>query len=394
VHEQLLAWRPTPLFRAERFEEALGLRGPRIYVKYEGANLTGSHKLNTAVAQAYYYRAAGVETLVAGTGAGQWGSAVAAACRMFGMACRVYMVRSSCRDKPYRKTIMRLLGAEVLESPTDGTGVGRAALADDPQGAGTLSIALGEALENATSSPRSRFCTGSGETYSLLHQTVIGLEALVQMRDRDDYPDAIVAGVGAGSNFGGLANPFLGETLRGGGPATRLLAVEPAACPKFTRGTYAYDHTDASRLSPLQKMYTLGHTYRPPALHAGGLRYHGSAKLLSAMYHRRLFEAAAYPQRDVFESAALFGCSEGIVPAPESAHAIHGAAMLARTLGRHSGAILVGLSGHGLYDMAAYDRYVDGAVENVSFDQAEIDEALAGLPVQPVLSGGVVDRER
>jgi len=375
-------WRPTPLRRAHEFERMLGTRC-RIYCKYEGGNLSGSHKLNTAVAQAYYYRRAGAARLTVGTGAGQWGTAVAAACAMFGLGCRVYMVRSSYLDKPYRRTIMELLGAAVVPSPSAETESGRRAAGGAAEPGGSLSIALAEAVE-AAAEPGVHFCAGSGETYSLLHQTVIGLEARAQLEDLGDPPDVLVASLGGGSNLGGLALPFLGAMLRGGRPV-RCVSVEPTACPKLTRGRYAYDFTEASGRGPLQKMYTLGHGFAPPAIHAGGLRYHGTAKLISALYHRRLIEAVAHPQRAVFETAVAFAAAEGVLPAPESAHAVHGAAVEARRAdaeGR-SCCILVGVSGHGLLDLAAYQAYRDDTMLDATASDERIAEALAGLPEQP-----------
>ncbi|MGI8666971.1 MAG: TrpB-like pyridoxal phosphate-dependent enzyme [Jatrophihabitans sp.] len=378
-------WRPTPLRRAREFERALGT-GCRIYYKFEGMNISGSHKLNTAVAQAHYYSRAGAGMLTVGTGAGQWGTAVAAACQMFGLQCRVYMVRSSYEAKPYRRTIMQALGATVIASPSDRTHSGRQALHADPATGGSLSIALAEALED-TAADR-HFCTGSGETYSLLHQTVAGLEAQEQLAELDDPPDIVVGSLGGGSNFGGLALPFIGDMQRGGRPV-RCVSVEPAACPKLSRGHYAYDYTDASGLAPLQKMYTLGHTFSPPAIHAGGLRYHATAKLISALYHEGLIEAAAYSQREVFASGLTFARTEGILPAPESAHAVHGAAVqaLAADRGGQSRSILVGVSGHGMFDLAAYQSYLDGTMTDVEVTAAEIARSLARLPSQPAPVG-------
>ncbi|MBO4204629.1 TrpB-like pyridoxal phosphate-dependent enzyme [Micromonospora echinofusca] len=384
VRERYAQWRDTPLRRATNLERALGTRS-RIYFKYEGGNLTGSHKLNTAVAQAYYYRKAGATRLAVATGAGQWGTAVAAACQMFGLECHVYMVRSSMTGKPYRRTMMELLGAQVTASPSDRTGVGRRFLAAGDHG-GTLSVALAEAVEE-TRTPGTRFCAGSGETYSLLHQTVIGLEARAQLAERDVWPDVVVAGLGAGSNFGGLAFPFLGSALRGE-RAVRCLSVEPAACPKLTRGRYAYDYTDSSERTALQKMYTLGHRFTPPAMHAGGLRYHATAKVVSALYDRGLIEAAAYQQREIFSSATLFTRCEGIVPAPESAHAVHGAVVEAARADERGepATILFALSGHGIFDMGAYRSYLDGEIADDIVPDAAIAASLAHLPTQPVSS--------
>lgn len=385
VRERYALWRPTPLRRARELEKALGT-GSRIYYKYEGGNLTGSHKLNTAVAQAYYYRAAGAKRLAVATGAGQWGTAVAAACQMFGLDCRVYMVRTSLEAKPYRRTMMELLGASVTASPSEGTEVGRRFLRAGQEG-GTLSIALAEAVADARD-PGTRFCTGSGETYSLLHQSVIGLEAQEQLASLDRQPDVVIAALGAGSNFGGIAFPFLRSRLRGG-PPVRCLSVEPAACPKLTRGRYAYDYTDSSEQTPLQKMFTLGYRFTPPAMHAGGLRYHATAKIISALYDRGLIEAAAYQQRAVFESAALFARCEGILPAPESAHAVHGAVQEAAAAGRRgeSPVILFSLSGHGMFDLAAYQSYLNGEMEDTDIPESVIEESLSQLPRQPDLAG-------
>ncbi len=382
VLERYRQWRPTPLVRAHQLESALGT-GCRLYYKYEGGNISGSHKLNTAVAQAYYYHRAGATYLTVGTGAGQWGTAVAAACAMFGMKCRVYMVRSSYEAKPHRRTIMEMLGATVIVSPSSRTAVGRAELHDRPDSTGSLSLALAEALED-TAEPGTLFCTGSGETYSLLHQTVIGLEAQEQLAELGDRADVVIGSLGGGSNFGGLALPFLGAAALGG-PAVRCVSVESMACPKLTRGHFAYDFTDASGLAPLQKMYTLGHSFAPPSMHAGGLRYHGTAKLISALYDEGSIDAAAYSQRDVFGSAVLFARTEGTTPAPESAHAIHGATMVAAAADRQgvSRAVVFGVSGHGMFDMAAYRSYLDGTlVDSIVSDEA-IARSLADLPPQP-----------
>jgi tryptophan synthase beta chain len=374
-------WRPTPLRRARELERALGTRC-RIYYKYEGGNLSGSHKLNTAVAQAYYYRRAGATRLTAGTGAGQWGTAVAMACALFGLDCRVYMVRASHEAKPYRKVIMEMLGATVELSPSDRTEVGRRTRSSgDPDG--TLAVALGEALED-TSEEGTYFCTGSGETYSILHQTVTGIEAQEQLEDADDPPDVVVGSLGGGSNFGGLVLPFLTDE-NGSGASRRYVAVESSACPKLTRGRYAFDFTDATGVAPLQKMYTLGHGFAPPGIHAGGLRYHGAAKLVSALYDRDLIEAAHYPQRTVFRSATAFARAEGLVPAPESAHAIHGAVVEARRADEAGAsiAILVGVSGHGMFDMTAYAAFQDGTMVDAVASDEEVADGLATIPAQP-----------
>lgn len=386
VPEEVMAryrqWRPTPLRRAHAFERALST-GCRLYYKYEGGNLSGSHKLNTAVAQSYYYQRAGAACLTVATGAGQWGTAVAAACAMSGMRCRVYMVRSSYDAKPYRRIMMEALGARVLPSPSDRTEAGRRAGGESGGTPGSLAVAMAEALEDARA-PGTFFCTGSGETYSLLHQTVAGLEAREQLAELDDFPDVIVASLGGGSNLGGLTLPFIGDMLAGGRPV-RCVSVEPAACPKLTRGTYAYDFTDASGLAPLQKMYTLGHTFSPAAIHAGGLRYHATAKLVSSLYHRKLIEAVAYPQRAVFSSAVDFAKAEGIWPAPESAHAVHGAVREALESDRagQRRTILIGISGHGMFDMEAYRSFLAGTMCDSAADDEHIRQSLAQLPPQP-----------
>jgi tryptophan synthase beta chain len=302
---------------------------------------------------------------------------------MFGMRCRVYMVRSSYQAKPYRRTLMEALGATVIASPSERTEVGRKARRDCAEPSGSLSIALAEALED-TAEPGTQFCTGSGETYSLLHQTVAGLEAQEQLAELGDPADVVVGSLGGGSNFGGLALPFIGTMLQGG-RAVRSVSIEPSACPKLTKGVYAYDFTDADGWTPLQKMFTLGHAFSPPTIHAGGLRYHATDKLISALYQEKLIDAAAYPQRAVFASGLSFARSEGIVAAPESSHAIHGAVMEAATADRRreSRSILIGVSGHGMFDLAAYASYLDGTMTDIEITDAEISRSLAQLPEQP-----------
>ncbi len=386
IPEEILSryrqWRPTPLWRARSFELAIDTKC-RVYVKYEGANVSGSHKLTTAVAQAHFYKRAGVTRLTAGTGAGQWGSALAAACAMFGLECQVYMVRSSLEAKPYRKTMMELLGASVIASPSSRTAVGRRAIAKSPGSrGGTLSVALAEAGEDGAAIAGSAFAAGSGEGYALLHQTVMGVEAGAQLAELGESVDVVVGSMGAGSNFAGLAFPFLGRAIRDG-RAVRCAAVEPTACPKLTRGRYAYDYTDESQVAPLQMMYTLGHTFAPPAMHAGGLRYHGSAKLVSALHHAGMIDAMAVPQRAVFDTATTFLQAEGVLPAPESAHALHGAALAAKDAddsGR-SIAILVGVTGHGMLDLNAYESFLDGTMTDASVSDAELERSLADLPL-------------
>lgn len=376
VASRYARWRPTPLRRATALERELGT-GARIFYKYEGANLSGSHKLNTAMAQAHYYKAAGATRLAVATGAGQWGTAMAVACREFGLQCHAFMVRNSFLAKPYRRTMMELFGASVVASPSQQTEIGRRYAADGPP-SGSLSVALAEALELART-PGTRFCVGSAESYSILHNTLIGLEASQQL---DCRPDVVVASLGAGSNFGGTAFPFLGEARRDGAPGPRFVAVEPAACPKLTRGHYRYDFTDSSELTPMQRVYTLGHHFAAPELHAGGLRYHTTGKIISALYDRGLIEAVAYQQRDTFASAALFARCEGIVPAPESAHAVHGAIAEAAAADREGRrpTILFCLSGHGHFDLAAYQAYLDGELAEITITDEDIERSLARLP--------------
>jgi tryptophan synthase beta chain len=380
VRDRYRAWRQTPLVRAERLEQALGTKA-RIYYKYEGNNASGSHKLNTALAQAYYYKIAGAKRLTTGTGAGQWGTALAIACNAFGMACKVYMVGTSFRQKPYRKTIMQLYGAEVVSSPSPDTKVGARMLSEGCTDAGNIAFAITEALEDALAHDGSQLCVGSGEAYSILHATVIGLEARAQLAEVEEQADVVLGSLGAGSNFGGIAFPFVAERLRGTS-AVRCVSVESSACPKLTRGVYRYDYTDGSGVTPLQKMYTLGHNFRTPGIHAGGLRYHACSKLVSALYHHRAIEAVAYPQTDVFASALLFSRVEGIIPAPEAAHAVHGAIQEA-TRARQNGetpVVLFCLSGHGLFDMSAYGEYLDGRLKDIEVSEDEISASLKALP--------------
>src|SRR5215471_7886303 len=346
VRDVYRLWRPTPLFRARRLEQALQTPA-HIYYKYEGVSPAGSHKPNTAVAQAYYNNVDGVRRLTTETGAGQWGSALAFACSLFGLECTVYMVNASYHQKPYRRSMMQLYGAEVFPSPSRETHAGLQVLADAPDSPGSLGIAISEAVEDAARHDDAHYSLGSVLNHVLLHQTVIGQEALKQMDRAGEYPDVVIACVGGGSNFAGLAFPFVGQKLREG-RTTRIVAVEPEACPSLTRGSYAYDFGDTVGLTPLVKMHTLGHGFVPPSIHAGGLRYHGAAPLLSQLVDSGIIEALAYPQNQVFESAIEFARSEGIVPAPESAHAIRAAvdeATRAREAGERS-VILFNLSGH------------------------------------------------
>jgi tryptophan synthase beta chain len=373
-------WRPTPLFRARRLEKDLGTPA-RIYYKYEGGSPAGSHKPNTAVPQAYYNAAEGVTRLTTETGAGQWGSALAFASAVFGLQCEVWQVRASFDQKPYRKLLMEAYGATVHPSPSDVTSSGRAVLAADPDSPGSLGIAISEAVEVAAGDPAARYALGSVLNHVLLHQTVIGEEALKQMAEAGDTPDLIIGCTGGGSNFSGLVFPFLREKLAGRmNPVLR--AVEPAACPSFTRGVYAYDFGDTAGFTPLLKMHTLGHGFVPDPIHAGGLRYHGMSPLLSHMYELGLFEAVAKAQSECFAAGLRFARTEGILPAPEPAHALAGCieeALRCKETGEEK-VILTALCGHGLLDLAAYASYQAGQVTDFDLPDQAIEDALAGLP--------------
>jgi tryptophan synthase beta chain len=368
VVERYRQYRPTPLWRARGFEEAVGARVP-VYVKNEGVNISGSHKLNTALAQAYYYRKAGVKELVTGTGAGQWGTAMAAACALFGLRCRVFMVESSLRRKPYRGVLMRMLGAEVHASPS---GMTKVSANEGPAAGNSLSLAIGEAVEYAAEHDRVAFCIGSGETYSILHQSVIGLEAEEQLAELDAEIGAVVGCVGAGSNFGGIALPFHATARAAGREGPRLVAAESSSTPKLTRGVYAYDKTDATGSGPMEAMYTIGSDYRIPDAHTAGLRFHGAAKLISAMRHSGDIDAMAVSQADALDAGRLLARHESVLPAPESGHALAAAARIA-TSPDATGGVLVCVSGHGYLDLGAYEHFLDGGVE----DQSPPDEALA-----------------
>ncbi|MER7759610.1 TrpB-like pyridoxal phosphate-dependent enzyme [Streptomyces sp. NPDC097619] len=372
-------WRPTPLVRARRLERLLGTPA-KIYYKYEGASPSGSHKLNSAIPQAYYYKKAGVRELVTGTGAGQWGTALAMATHAYDLECTVYMVRCSYEQKPQRRTLMELNGARVLPSPSVTTEAGRSLLADDPDCAGSLSVASSEAHEYANEGDGVRYSAGSGDNHVLLHQTVIGQEALAQLAALGEHPDTVVAALGAGSNFAGLAMPFYKDSLETG-RRTRLVAVEPKSCPKLTRGVYTWDHHDALGNTPMSKMYTLGHTFIPSPIHAGGLRYHGAAPAISWMYHEGIVDAVAYGQNEVFEAGVTFARAEQVIPAPESAHAIRHVidrAVRARETGTAE-TILFNLSGHGLMDLGSYEKYLGGLLEDDSAAEAEVEQALGKL---------------
>ncbi|MDH7497439.1 MAG: TrpB-like pyridoxal phosphate-dependent enzyme [Syntrophomonadaceae bacterium] len=383
VQELYKLWRPSPLYRAHRLERALDTPC-RIYYKYEGVSPVGSHKLNTALPQVYYNRAAGIKRIATETGAGQWGTALALACRLFGLECTVYMVKVSYEQKPYRRSIMEVYGGEVVASPSTRTQAGRDVLARNPDSMGSLGIAISEAVEDAASRPDTNYALGSVLNHVVLHQTVIGQECKAQMEMVDDYPDVVIGCVGGGSNFGGIAMPFIPDKLAG--RKVRLLAVEPAACPTLTRGAFAYDYGDVAGLAPVVKMYTLGHEFVPPGIHAGGLRYHGESPIVSQLYADGLVEATAYYQKPVFEAAVTFARHEGILPAPESAHALR-AAIDEAIKGREEGvarSILVCLSGHGHFDLSAYDMYLGGRMEDVDFAESDLQASLAHLPAVSV----------
>ena len=380
VREIYKLWRPTPLYRAHRLEKALDTPA-RIYYKYEGVSPAGSHKPNTAVAQAYYNKEAGVRRLTTETGAGQWGSALAMACNFFGLELKVYMVKVSYHQKPYRRVMMETWGAEVVASPTSGTHAGKAILEQDPESPGSLGIAISEASEDAATKDDTKYSLGSVLNHVLLHQTVIGQEAMKQMEMAGDYPDVVIGCVGGGSNYAGLALPFMRDRLVGG-KGTRFVAAEPEACPSITRGEYAYDFGDTAETTPLMQMHTLGHTFVPPGIHAGGLRYHGMSPIISKLCADGHMEARAYHQNGAFEAAVQFARTEGILPAPEAAHAVRAAideALAARESGQRSN-ILFNLSGHGHFDLAAYDQYLSGKLEDYAYPEEKIKEAMAGIP--------------
>jgi tryptophan synthase beta chain len=380
-------FRPTPLWRATGFERATGARVP-IYVKYEGGNISGSHKLNTALAQAHYYARAGVRELVSGTGAGQWGTALAAACAVFGMKCTVFMVGDSLRRKPYRGTLMRTLGATVHASPSDLTEVAQR----HTSGVNSLSLAIGEAVEYAARTEGAAFCIGSGETYSILHQSVIGIEASEQLRELDADVDTVVGCVGAGSNFGGLALPFFSAAKSAGDPPPLLVAAESSTTPKLTRGVYAYDQTDATGTGPLEAMYTIGSSYPIPDSHSAGLRFHGAAKILSAMRHRDQISGLGIGQVEALDAGRLFTRRELVLPAPESGHALAAAAKLAAGGAdgmRAERGVVVCVSGHGYLDLGAYQQLLDGELADEAPRPEAIrlaTRALAGVP-EPVGAG-------
>jgi tryptophan synthase beta chain len=373
-------WRPTPLHRARRLEQALGTTA-RIFYKYEGVSPAGSHKPNTAVAQAFYNKQEGVTKLSTETGAGQWGSSLAFAGALFGLEVKVYMVKVSYQQKPYRRALMETYGATCVASPSNETEAGRAILAAHPDSPGSLGMAISEAVEVAAKNADTKYALGSVLNHVLLHQTVIGIEAIEQMEQADAYPDVVIGCAGGGSNFGGIAFPFIGKKLRDN-TNVRVIAVEPAACPSLTRGTYAFDFGDTAHMTPLVKMHTLGSEFVPPGFHAGGLRYHGMSPLVSHCKELGLIEARAYHQNPCFEAGVLFARTEGIVPAPESNHAVRAAideALKAREEGK-STTILFNLSGHGHFDMQAYTDYFAGKLVDQDYDPKALEASLAHLP--------------
>ena len=381
VREIYKLYRPTPLIRARRLEIALGTTA-HIYYKNEGVSPAGSHKPNTAIPQAFYNKIAGTKALTTETGAGQWGSALSLAGNFFGIDVEVYMVKVSYTQKPYRRIMMESFGAKVFASPTDRTNYGRSILASDPNSPGSLGIAISEAVEvAATSGGKKKYSLGSVLNHVLTHQSVIGEEAIKQMDLANEYPDVVIGCVGGGSNFAGIAYPFLRENLKNG-RKTRLLAVEPTAAPSLTKGAYTFDYGDTAKMAPIVKMYTLGHGFVPPSIHAGGLRYHGMAPSLSAFYDAGLIEAIAVKQKATFEAALQFAKAEGIIPAPESAHAIRAAideALDAKAKGEER-VILFNLSGHGNFDMGAYEAYLNGKLEDYEYPAEAVHAAMDELP--------------
>jgi tryptophan synthase beta chain len=380
VREIYALWRPTPLFRAHRLEKVLDTPA-HIYYKYEGVSPAGSHKPNTAVPQAFYNKQEGVRRLTTETGAGQWGSSLAFACRQMALECTVYMVRVSYGQKPYRRIMMETYGAEVHSSPTDLTQAGRNILEEDPDSPGSLGIAISEAVEDAATNEDAKYSLGSVLNHVLLHQTVIGQEAIEQMELAGEYPDVVVGCVGGGSNFGGVAFPFIRENLvneRG----TRVVAVEPSSCPTLTKGRYVYDFGDTAGTTPMMKMYTLGHSFVPSGIHAGGLRYHGDSPIISVLVAEGLVEAWAYPQNPTFEAGVVFARAEGIIPAPEVNHAIKATmdlALEAREAGEEK-VILFNLCGHGHFDLMAYEAYLAGELVDLEYSEEEIERAVARIP--------------
>jgi len=381
VREIYRLWRPTPLYRARRLEERLNTPA-RIYYKWEGVSPPGSHKPNTAVAQAYYNMKEGVERITTETGAGQWGSALAFGCKLFGLKCTVYMVSASYDQKPYRRIMMETWDAEVYRSPSENTQFGKSYLEKDPDTPGSLGISISEAVEDAATHEDAHYALGSVLNHVLLHQTVVGLEAKRALESIDEYPDAVYGCVGGGSNFSGICFPFVADKLNGTRPELKVVACEPTACPTLTKGPYLYDYGDCAGLTPLLKMFTLGHDFVPPAIHAGGLRYHGDAPLLCKLVKEGQISAVAYHQSEAFAAAKVFAETEGILVAPESAHGIKGVideALEYKNKGKE-GVILFNNSGHGHFDLAAYDSYLHGKLVDYEYPQELVKKSLAKLP--------------
>ena len=379
VLELYKTYRPSPIFRAYNLEKALGTKS-KIYYKYEGGDYSGSHKANTAIAQAYYNKKEGIKRITTETGAGQWGCAMSYACNYFGLELLVFMVKVSYNQKPGRKIMMNSYNAKVIPSPSNLTDAGRKVLESNPDSPGSLGIAISEAMEIAVQDPYTKYALGSVLNHVILHQTIIGQEALIQMSKTDDYPDVVIGCLGGGSNFSGMAFPFLRENLVNG-KKTRLLAVEPSSCPKLTKGKFMYDFGDSSGFTPLLPMYTLGHNYIPAKIHAGGLRYHGAGTLISQLKKDGLVEAKAKMQRECFEGAILFAKTEGILPAPESSYAIAGALDETRKADIEGTpkTILFNLSGHGHFDISAYEKYYENNLPDHEMTDEEIATAISGL---------------
>ena len=381
VRDVLRLWRPSPLYRAHRLEKFLKTPA-KIYYKWEGVSPAGSHKPNTAVPQAYYNMKEGVERIATETGAGQWGSAISFATMLYGLQCTVYMVRSSYTQKPYRKSMMQVWGAECIPSPSTKTNSGRAVLAKDPDTPGSLGIAISEAVEDAATHENTNYALGSVLNHVCLHQTIIGLECQEQLAMVDDYPDVVIGCVGGGSNFAGISFPFAGDKLKGKHKDVDIIGVEPASCPTLTKGLYTYDLADEAGYTPLLKMFTLGHDFVPPSMHAGGLRYHGDSPIVSRLVHDGVMRAVAYHQSEVFEAAQTFARTEGIIVAPETSHAVKSAideALKCKTTGEEK-TILFNCSGHGNFDMTAYDAFYSGELVDYEYPDSLIKESLARIP--------------
>lgn len=370
-------WRPSPLVRAYNLEKAIGTKA-KIFFKNEGVSPVGSHKANSAVPQAYFNMKEGVKRLATETGAGQWGSALSFATSKFGLACKVYMVRISFNQKPYRKSMMQTFGAEIIASPSEETRVGRKILAEFPDTPGSLGIAISEALEDAASRDDTKYALGSVLNHVCIHQSIIGLEAKKQMEIAGEYPDVVIGCCGGGSNFAGIATPYIPDSLEG--KNIRFLGVEPASCPSLTMGKLAYDYGDVAQTTPLLYMYTLGHDFIPPGIHAGGLRYHGMSPIVSALVRENIIEPLKVHQLECFEAGVLFARTEGIIPAPETCHAIRGAIIEATREPDKPQTILFNFSGHGLIDMASYDKYFAGELHNYDYPETEIERSMANLP--------------